>query len=126
VTEALNGVGSGLVSVRVGLRPAMISCRVQRPTIQATKAYFVREDGLVFAQFGEAGGPGRGRSVDLASPRSRTVDRETGERGTWQPSWSAVSVFATYDENDDLVDVEVIGVPARRPQTPPRAEPLPE
>ena len=86
----------------------------------------MRGDGLVFARFGELVDAGRGRSIDLASPASRAVSRETGERGPWRASWSAISVIATYDENDDLLDIEVIGVPERRPQTDPRDQSLPE
>ena len=104
----------------------MIPRHVRKGTTPASKAYFVSEDGLVFARFGPVPEPGRGSSIELAATASRTVNRETGERGARRPSWSAVHVIATYDENDDLLDVEVIGVPARRPHTPPPHEPLPE
>jgi hypothetical protein len=36
-----------------------------------------------------------------------------------------VTVVASYDENDDLHDVEVIGVPPRRPASEPDDRPQP-
>ena len=79
----------------------------------AAQAYFVETDQLVYVRFTDDRMPTRG--VELAGPRSRRVSPATGEKGPWKPSWSRVTVVACYDEHGDLVDVEIIGVPSRRP-----------
>lgn len=88
----------------------------------ATQAYF--EDGLVYARFSDD--RRAGRSVEFAGPPSRPVNAATGEKGPWKASWSQVTVVASYDENDDLRDIQVIGVPSRRPASRPKDWPEPE
>jgi hypothetical protein len=83
----------------------------------ATEAYFVKQDGLVYARFSDDRNPARG--VDFAGPASRPVNPATGEKGSWKASWSRVTVIACYDENDDLHAIEIIGVPSRRPTSKP-------
>ena len=90
----------------------------------ATQAYFVEQGGLVYARFSE--GRKRARAVELAGPRSRPVDGATGEKGPWTASWSWVTVVASYDEDGDLHDIEVIGVPSRRPAPEPEGSPEPQ
>lgn len=102
---------------RARAQDAMIRMQMTAGQTPATKAYFVDDAGLVFAKFGDA--PWHGPDVILAERRSRTVTVSTGEKGQWQASWSDVTVVASYDENDDLLDVEVIGVPKRRPAAKP-------
>jgi hypothetical protein len=53
----------------------------------------------------------------LAEPP--VVDRVSGEPGSLTPSRSDVTVIASYDGNDELVEVEILGVPNRRPTDPP-------
>ena len=65
------------------------------------------------------------RDVVFAEPRSRTVNGATGEKGPWEASWSWVTVVVSYDENDDLHDIQVIGVPSRRPASGPEDRPEP-
>ena len=79
----------------------------------AAQAYFVEQDGLVYVRFSGERKPARG--VELAGPASRQVNATTGEKSDWEPSWSEVTVVASYDENDDLHGIQVIGVPSRRP-----------
>jgi len=88
----------------------------------ATKAYLVK-DGLIYARFSNE--PRSGRSVELAGPPSRSVDAAAGVKGPWEPSWSWVTVVASYDANDDLLDVQVIGVPPRRPPSKSEGRPQP-
>ncbi len=88
----------------------------------ATKAYFVK-DGLIYVRFSNEARSGP--SVELAGPPSRSVDTAAGVKGPWKASWSLVTVVASYDENDDLLDVQVIGVPPRRPSPEPDDRPQP-
>lgn len=90
----------------------------------ATQAYFVEQGGLVYARFSDE--RKRTRAVDLAGPRSRQVDGATGEKGPWKASWSWVTVVASYDENDDLHAIQIIGVPSRRPASEPEGSPEPQ
>jgi hypothetical protein len=85
----------------------------------------VGQDGLVYVRFSKDRKPAR--DVVFAEPRSRPVNAATGEKGEWESSWSWVTVVVTYDENDDLHDIEIIGVPSRRPASKPkdRLEPPP-
>jgi hypothetical protein len=89
----------------------------------ATEAYLVERGGLVYVRFGDD--RKRARAVELAGPRSRQVNGATGEKGPWKASWSWVTVVASYDENDDLHDIEIIGVPRRRPPSEPESTPGP-
>jgi len=79
----------------------------------AVEGYVVSEDQLVFVRFN--GGPPAGRSVFLAEPPTRDVDPASGEPGPATQSRSDVTVIASYDGNDELVEVEILGVPNRRP-----------
>jgi hypothetical protein len=88
----------------------------------ATQAYFV--DGLVYARFSDE--RKRARGVELSGPASRCVNGETGEKGPWKASWSQVTVVASYDENDDLHAIQIIGVPNRRPASNPEDWALPQ
>lgn len=90
----------------------------------ANQAYFVEQGGLVYARFSDE--RKRTRAVDLAGPRSRQVDGATGEKGPWKASWSWVTVVASYDENDDLHAIQIIGVPSRRPASEPEGSPEPQ
>jgi hypothetical protein len=87
----------------------------------SNQAYF--EDGLVYARFSDD--RRAGRSVEFAGPPSRQVNGATGKKGPWEASWSWVTVVASYDENDDLHDIEIIGVPSRRPASEPKGSPEP-
>ena len=89
----------------------------------ATRAYFVKKDRLIYARFTDEAPAGR--SVEFAGPPSRSVDTAAGVKGPWKASWSSVTVVASYDENDDLLDVQVIGVPPRRPSPEPDDRPQP-
>jgi hypothetical protein len=90
----------------------------------AIQAYFVKQDGLVYARFSDDRKPARG--VDFAGPASRPVNAATGEKGPWKASWSRLTVVVSYDENDDLHDIEIIGVPSRRPSSSPEDWPEPQ
>jgi len=79
----------------------------------AVEGYFASRDRLVFVRFRRV--RPAGRSVVLAEPPSRDVDGACGERGPVTPSRSDVMVIASYDANDELVEVEILGVPSRRP-----------
>jgi hypothetical protein len=81
----------------------------------AVEGYFVSDDRLVFVRFSHV--RSAGRSVVLAEPP--VVDRVSGEPGSLTPSRSDVTVIASYDGNDELVEVEILGVPNRRPTDPP-------
>jgi hypothetical protein len=83
----------------------------------ATQAYFVKQSGLVYARFSDV--KRTGRDMVFAEPMGRPVNAATGEKGAWEPSWSWVTVVVSYDENDDLCDIEIIGVPSRRPESKP-------
>jgi hypothetical protein len=89
----------------------------------ATRAYFVKKDRLIYARFTDEAPAGR--SVEFAGPPSRAVSPTARQKGPWKASWSWVMVVASYDENDDLHDVEVIGVPPRRPPSKPEDWPQP-
>jgi hypothetical protein len=83
----------------------------------AAEAYVVKQGGLVYVRFSDD--RRAGRSVEFAGPPSRQVNGATGEKGPWKASWSWVTVVASYDENDDLRDIQIIGVPSRRPASEP-------
>jgi hypothetical protein len=83
----------------------------------AVEGYFVSEDRLVFVRFSRL--RPAGRSVVLAEPPTRDVDGASGEPGPLTPSRSDVMVVASYSANDELVKVEILGVPKRRPTDPP-------
>ncbi len=89
----------------------------------ATRAYFVKKDRLIYARFTDEAPADR--SVEFAGPPSRAVSPTARQKGPWKASWSWVMVVASYDENDDLHDVEVIGVPPRRPPSKPEDWPQP-
>jgi hypothetical protein len=82
----------------------------------AVEGYFVSEDRLVFVRFSDV--RPAGRSVVLAEAPTRDVDPASGEPESVTPSRSDVTVIASYDGNDELVEVEILGVPNRRPADP--------
>jgi hypothetical protein len=91
--------------------------------ISAAEAYVVKQGGLIYVRFSKDRKPNR--DVVFAEPRGRTVNGATGEKGPWEASWSWVTVVVSYDGNDDLHDIQIIGVPSRRPASGPEDRPEP-
>ena len=95
--------------------------------ISAAEAYVVKQGGLIYVRFSKdrmrfSKDEKPNRDVVFAEPRGRTVNGATGEKGPWEASWSWVTVVVSYDGNDDLHDIQIIGVPSRRPASGPEGQ----